>query len=703
MKICKVVYFIAVAIMSLMILQGQAHGVPYNIIPNGAIAMQYARNWSDRWENANESLQQGYKLGAVGFVLDERLMKYRIDTAATVTDSSYSGMPYSLDLRIRFLELGMSAPWRIARFPHPLSLFYSRYASYGNAVNSYGLNLEWNLPHYIQFFKDGNIIALSRERGGAISGVSDSESGRDLEWGGIESGYGEQPGVIEVEDEGWGEDERGAEEEWPEDTGAVGWGNGPGIWEPKSGAKDGGIKRAPSGRKAAVKLAAAPPLFSIPFPALMLDVWRNEFQDAIGTTVNNSAAFSLAMTDNRYSFASQMRYSDMTDASGLKASGNMIELNHRYRGPEFVLGPLSRGWDVVNNFSYNESESSTGNPVKNSSYLVTHLWQRNDSRAESRMAVTSHFSYGASSVSKLYSLGSSASFQKRFSRGITNAFALSGYYSRQENENQYGFGRENQGLADDGALSRERIDSKSASVSDDFRFDLFRAASCSVGGSIRAFTATTSKAGGLETSASTSLYMKSRTPLLVSGLINNKEYDDGSSSKITSLNAVMSGFEMLDTWFNALLGYSRNEVDNVDASSYSDEVVQYIIGFRKGVARGVSLSGTGRVESRNVLKDGITIRNNRRSGSLNLDMAEKLLLFRNVAVSLNYQYTDSPGEGVMGVLKMSPRFRHFFKMFSMGADYDYTTILQGRNSGRSNHAFRFMLSRPFGYIPRRWL
>lgn len=700
MNMRKAAYCLVSALTALLFVQGEAFGIPYSIIPNGSIKMQYSRNWSDRWENANESIRQGYTLGAVGFVLNERLMKYRIDTTTSVTDSDYAGMPYTLDLRIRLLELGINAPWRIARFPHPVSLYYSRYASYDNAVNSYGLNIQWNLPHYIHFFKDGKFVTLSRERGGILTGPADADVGRDSEWGAIESGYGDQVGRVDVEDEGWGEDEKALEDEWPEEAGAVGWGNGPGIWEPKAAVKDAGKSRAaPSGRKTAAKPSDAPPLFTIPFPSMMLDAWRNEFLDSRGTTINNSAAFSFDMTDNRYTFSSQMRFSDMSDANGVRAKGHVFEFSHRYRGPEFVLGPLSRGWDIVNSFSYNESESSAGNPVTNSSYLLTHLWQRSDSRAESRMSVTSNLSYSESSTSQIYSLGSVASFQHRLSHGLTNSFTLSGNYTSQLNQNESG-----QGSGEQVSVERnERIDSSSAAVSDSVRVDLLRAATCTVGGGVRTFTATTSKSGGLEKSASMSLFLKSRTPLLVTGLIYDTEYENGSGSRMTNINAIMSGFELLDTWFSSLLGYASNKVDNVDATSYSDEVVQYILGFRKGVARGVSVSGSGRIESRSVLKDGTTIRTNRRVGTVNLDMSDKFLISRYVAVSLNYQYTDTPEEGVKGVINISPTFRRYFKMFSMRADYDYSTILQGRKTGSSSHAFRLMVSRPFGYIPRRWL
>gem|GEM_PF-4442111 len=699
MNMRKAVYYLASALTALLFIRGQAFGIPYSIIPNGSIKMQYSRNWSNRWENANESIGQGYTLGAVGFVLNERIMKYRIDTTTSVTDSDYAGMPYTLELRIRLLELGMNAPWTIARFPHPVSLYYSRYASYDNAVNSYGLNIQWNLPQYIHFFKDGKFVTLSRTRGGIVTAPAGADAGRDSEWGVIESGYGDQIGKVDVEDEGWGEDEKALEDEWPEEAGAVGWGNGPGIWDPKTVVKDSGKIRAPSGRKTAVKPSDAPPLFTIPFPSMVLDAWRNEFLDSRGTTINNSAAFGFDMSDNRYVFSSQMRFSDMSDANGVTARGRAFEFSHRYRGTEFVLGPLSRGWDIVNSFAYNKSESSAGKPVTNSSYLLTHSWQRSDSRADSRMSVTSNLSYSESSSSQIYSLGSVASLQHRLSHGLTNSFTLSGNYTSQLNRNESG-----QGSGEQVSVERnERLDSNSAAVSDSVRVDLLRVATFTAGGGARTFTSTTSKSGGLEKNASMSLYLKSRTPILVTGLLYDTEYENGSGSRLANINAVMSGLELFDTWFGSSIGYSSNKVDNVDATGYSDEVVQYMLGFRKGVARGVSVSGTGRIESRSVLKDGTEIRTSRRVGTVNLDMSDKFLISRYVVVSLKYQYTDTPEDRVKGVIDISPTFRRYFKMFSVGADYDYSTVLQGRKAGSSSHAFRLIVSRPFGYIPRRWL
>lgn len=394
--------------------------IPWEVIPSGKIGLEY----DQRFGTASSSYRFVTRLdaAAVGFVLDKQLFKYAADAGTSIYTGSNPSISernlYRFDLNLTFLDLYSSSAWKLRRLPHPIFVWYQRYQD-GNATTSgFGGSIHWHLPLFIQLMNEDRFITLSTSSGRK----------KDKEEGGQMSGQQEWEQVWnnqqQFQNQGW-QGQQGDLEGWDEDLGPTGWGNSSAQWgmdEDKEPEKE-------------KKPGRTGPLFSMPFPSMMLSGSLSQREEDDLTITYDRANFNMQTHDLHYSLMLDFTrngvdrsYSGPLAGNDNSSAQNTLRLRHEYDGETRKSGNSERKFRMTNGINVlNRSTLGASEPVSYQ-YKGAPYWQWFFPADNTEFLLDSDISLSSSEDVTTYTASGRAKYVKEFSPLLTTqAFTGAGY------------------------------------------------------------------------------------------------------------------------------------------------------------------------------------------------------------------------------------------------------------------------------------
>ena len=129
----------------------------------GDVQLIYNRSWGD--VDKNYDFTHRYHLSLSSFILDPRLISYKLSGAFAQTIYRYAkkNNNYELGLRIRLLSRRPRRTW-LSKIPQPIGLSFYRSHSRNYTYDEYNLNMVYSRPEKLRFFYKGRVVTLSGRR-----------------------------------------------------------------------------------------------------------------------------------------------------------------------------------------------------------------------------------------------------------------------------------------------------------------------------------------------------------------------------------------------------------------------------------------------------------------------------------------------------------------------------------------------------------